>query len=194
MWAKGNVNNPPFLLKALAEKSRNDELALPQTNQSTAIVIPNVPSTLDDSLVRYARTHKFSEPRRDAGLGYLEYRNQLVQERETKLRTLRNKKALPTLAIEIKPPSTKPAHSTTPANNEMSHIDRFNQMLVVVGETGKTIQRVAFETSQRYVLKALGVPVEEEDIEAKKENVDVASDAVTRMLAALGDDFGFRAS
>ena len=84
----------PFCSRALAEKSRNDELALPQTNQSTAIVIPKVPSTLDDSLVKYARTHKFSEPRRDAGLGYLEYRDQLVQERETKLRTLGNKKSI----------------------------------------------------------------------------------------------------
>ena len=30
MWKKGKVSNPPFLLKALAEKSRKDELALPQ--------------------------------------------------------------------------------------------------------------------------------------------------------------------
>ena len=45
----------------------------------------------------------------------------------------------------------------------------------MAGETGQTIQTVAFETEQRYVLKALGVPVEAADIEVKKENVGAGS-------------------
>ena len=163
-----------FLLKALAEKSRKDELALPQKNQSSLSVIPKVPSSLDDSLIRYARKHKFSEPRRDAGLGYLEYRNQLVQEREVKLQSLNPKKEFTQPRAETAPLPTQPAKSVqpaTPPNNGIRYIDRFNEMMAISDQTGKTLQAVAVETQQGYVLKALGIPVEEEVIETKQEKV-----------------------
>jgi len=158
LWNKGTVNNPPFLLKALTEKARMDELVLPQRNEQASIRIPNVPTTLDDSLTAYANKHGFSAPKACAGFGYLEYRNLLVQERETKLKSLNRSKTTTAFAAETR---SQPAPQTRPQTAEQDNIDRFNAMLEHVTEE-KTLQEIAVETNQGNVLIALGIPTEQD--------------------------------
>jgi hypothetical protein len=127
-----------------------EHLALPQSNQSAIISIPKVPTTLDDSLTAYANKNGFSTPKACGGFGYLEYRNLLVKEREIKLKALNLTETTTALAAET--------HSqSVPQTAEQENIDRFNAMLEYVTEE-KTLQDIAFETNQCYVLRALGIP------------------------------------
>jgi hypothetical protein len=188
MWDKGNVSNPPFLLKALAKKARTDDLVLPQGNQYTKISIAKVPSTLDDSLIAYASTYGFSSPRHQAGFGYLEYRRQLVQERETKLRALNKTQAAS--AEETPPPA-----QTQVQTREQRNIDCFNTMLDHATQTGQSVQDIAAETQQCHVLKALGVPtevaaappmsIEIPALPAKKSHNALFDDMLTEAIARL---------
>jgi len=155
LWEKGTVSNPAYLLKALAEKSRSGDLALPQKNEIATIRIAAVPTTLDDSLTTYASQHGFSAPRSDAGFGYLEYRNLLVKEREIKLKALNQKEANIALPAETHAPQNDTAMDQ-PHDPQQRPVDLFNAMLAQVTPL-KSIQDIAFATGQLHVLRALNV-------------------------------------